>query len=150
MAPTWLTVVAWIYISLCFICAGVIAYDIVVRGRRQPMGVMNFVFPITALYFGPFALWLYWRWARTPAPAVAREPARNGSGRVRSTTAMPELVLAGAGHEMSPRAINTRRRPPLILRTAAPHPRPRNPSGRTGRRWRSRSVIVGRDARLVT
>jgi Domain of unknown function (DUF4396) len=101
MAPTWLTVIAWIYISLCFICAGVIAYDIVVRGRRQPMGVMNFVFPITALYFGPFALWLYWRWARTPAP-VARGPARNGSGPARSTAAMPELVLAGPGHEMSP------------------------------------------------
>ena len=102
MAPTWLTVVAWIYISLCFICAGVIAYDILGRGRRQPMGVMNFVFPITALYFGPFALWLYWRWARTPAPAAGREPARNGSGPVRSVAAMPELVLAGAGQEMSP------------------------------------------------
>jgi hypothetical protein len=28
------------------------------------MGVMNFVFPITALYFGPFAIALYWRWGR--------------------------------------------------------------------------------------
>ena len=31
------------------------------------MAVMNWVFPITALYFGPFALALYWRWARVPA-----------------------------------------------------------------------------------
>jgi hypothetical protein len=28
------------------------------------MAVMNFVFPITALHFGPFALALYWRWGR--------------------------------------------------------------------------------------
>ena len=56
MAPAWLTVVAWLYLSVCFCCAGIIAYDIAFNHRRQPMGVMNFVFPITALYFGPFAL----------------------------------------------------------------------------------------------
>ncbi len=67
MAPTWLTVIAWVYIGICFTCAGVIAYDIVIAGRRQPMAVMNWVFPITALYFGPFALALYWRWARVSA-----------------------------------------------------------------------------------
>jgi hypothetical protein len=61
MAPVWLTVVAWLYLSVCFCCASIIAYDIAVNRRRQPMGVMNFVFPITALYFGPFALALYWR-----------------------------------------------------------------------------------------
>jgi hypothetical protein len=67
MAPAWLTVVAWLYLSVCFGCTSVIAYDIAFNRRRQPMGVMNFVFPITALYFGPFALALYWRWARAPA-----------------------------------------------------------------------------------
>jgi hypothetical protein len=64
MAPGWLTVVAWVYLAICFCCAGVIAYDITVNRRRQPMGVMNFVFPITALYFGPLAVALYWRWGR--------------------------------------------------------------------------------------
>jgi hypothetical protein len=67
MAPTWLTVVAWIYLSVCFACAGAITYDIFVNHRRQPMGVMNAVFPITALYFGPLALAFYWRWGRTAA-----------------------------------------------------------------------------------
>ena len=56
MAPNWLTVVAWVYLSVCLCCAGIITYDIAVDHRRQPMGVMNFVYPITALYFGPF--WL--------------------------------------------------------------------------------------------
>jgi hypothetical protein len=60
------------YLGVCFVCAGVIGYDIVFGGRRQPMGVMNFVFPITALYFGPAAFALYSRWGRVGAPSAAR------------------------------------------------------------------------------
>jgi uncharacterized protein DUF4396 len=71
MAPAWLTVIAWLYLSVCFCCAAIIAYDIAFNHRRQPMGVMNFVFPITALYFGPFAVALYWRWGRAAARAAA-------------------------------------------------------------------------------
>jgi hypothetical protein len=67
MAPVWLTVIAWLYLSACFCCAGIIAYDLAFNRRRQPMGVMNFVFPITALYLGPFALALYWHWGRAAA-----------------------------------------------------------------------------------
>jgi hypothetical protein len=33
------------------------------------MGVMNFVYPITALYFGPFALAFYWRWVQCLGPS---------------------------------------------------------------------------------
>ncbi|HEY2795184.1 MAG TPA: DUF4396 domain-containing protein [Micromonosporaceae bacterium] len=68
MAPTWLTAVAWTYLAVCFGCAAAIAYDIFVNNHRQPMAIMNAVFPITALYFGPLALWFYWRWARTGRP----------------------------------------------------------------------------------
>ena len=80
MAPAWLAVVAWLYLSACFGCAAIIACDISFNRRRQPMGVMNFVFPITALYFGPFAVALYWRWGRTaPRTAMASsERARPG------------------------------------------------------------------------
>ena len=78
MAPVWLTVVAWLYLSVCFCCAGIIAGDVAFNHRRQPMGVMNFVFPITALYFGPFALALYWRWGRADAPTMASMVRRCG------------------------------------------------------------------------
>ncbi len=83
MAPGWLTVMACVYLSVCFCCASIISYDIVVNHRRQPMGVMNLVFPITALYFGPLALALYWRWGRataqeamTPMPMRTVPPSR--------------------------------------------------------------------------
>ena len=85
MAPSWLVVLAWIYLAICVCCAALIAYDIFVGGRRQPMGVMNAVFPITALYFGPAAVAFYWRWHRTAprgitAPArPSREPSRQAA-----------------------------------------------------------------------
>jgi len=67
-------------------CAAAIAYDIVVNRRHQPMGVMNAVFPITALYLGPFALALYWRYARAePSPSRVR------------VAAVPEMAMAPAG-----------------------------------------------------
>jgi len=74
MAPVWLTVLAWLYLTACFCCAGIIAYDIAVNHRRQPMSVMNAVFPITALYFGPFALALYWRWGRAAPTTMPPVP----------------------------------------------------------------------------
>jgi Domain of unknown function (DUF4396) len=94
MAPGWLTVVAWLYLSVCFCCAGIIACDITVNHRRQPMGVMNFVFPITALYFGPFALALYWRWGRASARTT---PPMSMSRAVRSQAA---AAYAGGGGQM--------------------------------------------------
>jgi hypothetical protein len=87
MTPMWLSVLAWVYISVCLGCASIIAADILIGGHRQPMGVMNFVFPITALYFGPLALWFYWRWARVPARTAAA-----------SKTPMPAMAGGNGGH----------------------------------------------------
>jgi len=64
MPPTWLVVVAWCALAIAFASAGIITVDIFVLRYRQPMRVMEAVWPITALYFGPFALWVYWRYAR--------------------------------------------------------------------------------------
>jgi Domain of unknown function (DUF4396) len=94
MAPGWLTVIAWLYLAVCFCCAGIIAYDIAVNRRRQPMGVMNFVFPITALYFGPAALALYWRWGRpagqtTMASMPGRDAAVSPAAKVRAGGDVP-------------------------------------------------------------
>jgi hypothetical protein len=110
MAPNWLTSVAWVYIGICFACAGVVAYDIFVNHRRQSMGVMDAVYPITALYFGPFAVALYLRWGRAgprSAPSHAMGAAMPGmedgssatraSKRPRWATMAIEVSHCGAG-----------------------------------------------------
>lgn len=55
--PEWLHVLSWTYLSLSFICTAVIIGDEV--RRPQKMMIMNLVWPITALYLGPAALWGY-------------------------------------------------------------------------------------------
>jgi len=66
---TALTVVAWISLAVAFACAGAILWDLHVRGERQRMAVMEWVWPITALYWGPVALWAYLRHGRASARA---------------------------------------------------------------------------------
>ncbi len=54
-------------------CAAAILYDVYGRGYRQPTGVMSVVWPITALYFGPLGLLLYYRWGRPRSEKWQRE-----------------------------------------------------------------------------
>jgi hypothetical protein len=80
----------------------VIGYDIVCGGRRQPMGVMNFVFPITALYFGPAAVALYSRWGRVDAPSAKAPSPKAGAkvpavARPRWVTMAIEVSHCGSG-----------------------------------------------------
>lgn len=55
--PEWLHIVAWAYLSLSFVSTLIITFDEL--RRPQNMMIMNFVWPITALYGGPFAVWGY-------------------------------------------------------------------------------------------
>jgi hypothetical protein len=75
MPPSWLTVVAWVSLSLALVTAGIIVYDIYGRGYRQKMGVMEVVWPVTALYFGPPAWLAYRRWGRANSARRRRERA---------------------------------------------------------------------------
>jgi len=50
--------------------------------RPQKMTVMNFVWPITTLYFGPFALWTYFSFGRQN-PAAAEDEHKGQHGRKR-------------------------------------------------------------------
>lgn len=69
MPPAWLTTVAWISLGAAFATAALILFDVYGRGHRQQMGVMEAVWPITALYFGPLAWLGYRRWGRPASPA---------------------------------------------------------------------------------
>jgi hypothetical protein len=64
--PQWLAAVGTVYIALAGISALLLIVDL--ARRPQPMAVMNAVWPITALYLGPIALWSYAKLARTGAP----------------------------------------------------------------------------------
>jgi hypothetical protein len=65
--PFWLQLLAWASILLESISALAIAIDIL-RGRTQKMPIMNLVWPITGLYFGPIALWAYRKFGRAASP----------------------------------------------------------------------------------
>ena len=64
MIPGWLTAISWAYVGLALLCAAAILYDVYGRGYRQRTSVMEAVWAITALYFGPLALPAYYRWGR--------------------------------------------------------------------------------------
>jgi Domain of unknown function (DUF4396) len=59
LAPHWFELVAWAALGVGFASALVIAADIVLLRNHQHTAIMNLVFPLTALYMGPIALWLY-------------------------------------------------------------------------------------------
>lgn len=64
MPPTWLVALSWTSLAVVFACAVEILIDIYGRGYRQKMRVMEAVWPVTALYFGPVASWAYRRFGR--------------------------------------------------------------------------------------
>jgi Domain of unknown function (DUF4396) len=69
MPPLWLTALSWAALAVAFGCAAWIVFDIYGRGYRQHMTVMEAVWPVTALYFGPAAVAAYRAWGR---PETAR------------------------------------------------------------------------------
>lgn len=64
MVPTWLLILSWVCLAAAGLSAAWIVYDVYGRGYRQHMRVMEAVWPITALYFGPVAVWAYRTWGR--------------------------------------------------------------------------------------
>jgi len=72
----WLRALAWCSLGVGFVCAGWIVNDVFGRGHRQPMRVMEAVWPLTALYLGPVAIWAYRRFGRVDAmrSRMARRP----------------------------------------------------------------------------
>lgn len=74
MPPFWLWVLALVFLCVAALCALVIVLDVLL-GHRQPMAVMNVVWPVTALYFGPVALLAYWKLGRAQ-PRMGRDMAK--------------------------------------------------------------------------
>lgn len=59
MPPPWFTGLAGIYVPLSILTALLVLGDIFVLGRRQKMAIMEAVWPLTMLYWGPLGLVFY-------------------------------------------------------------------------------------------
>lgn len=59
------------------LCALVISFHLAF-GHAQHMWIMNFVWPLTALYLGPVAVWAYFKWGRSNSDAHMKEMAKSG------------------------------------------------------------------------
>jgi hypothetical protein len=79
--PGWLTALAWAWLGLAFACAALIMADCYGRGYRQQMVIMEAVWPVTALYFGPVAVWAYARFGRPMSPRWQQQHGVDGPPR---------------------------------------------------------------------
>ncbi|HET8942323.1 MAG TPA: DUF4396 domain-containing protein [Rudaea sp.] len=75
--PLWLHAISRISLTLALPCAVLIVIDLL-RGHRQQMWIMNLVWPITALYSGPLALWAYFTVGRLSTQARVRAAKMRG------------------------------------------------------------------------
>lgn len=99
MPPEWLHHLSMIVLVVCAVCAGVIALDIL-RGRPQRMWIMNVVWPVTALYLGPWALWKYWTTARARSKQSDGDAMQDAMAGRRDGSSGPSAhqVFIGATH----------------------------------------------------
>ena len=68
--PDWLTPIAAAFVALALLSAVAIAFDIYGRGRRHRTLAAELVWISSALYLGPFALWLYQRYGRSTSQTI--------------------------------------------------------------------------------
>jgi hypothetical protein len=94
VTPVWLTVLSWCALGVALVCAAMLIGDIFVRGYRQRMPVMEWVWPVTALYLGPLAVWGYARFGRPQSRLW------QGEHRVETAPAKPgwATVAVGVSH----------------------------------------------------
>jgi hypothetical protein len=73
--PEWLIILSTVSLIIASLCFLIILIDLL-AGRRQRMWIMNVVWPITALYAGPLALWAYWKIGRVSPHDEGSSPKR--------------------------------------------------------------------------
>jgi hypothetical protein len=86
-----LAMVAWVSIGVAVMCGLVIAVDEV--RHPQSMGVMNVVWPVTALYFSVFAVWAYFVVGRLKS----KDALRGGGMKMAGDDGPPTLAQVAVG-----------------------------------------------------
>ena len=98
LSPISLNAIAFIYILLSIAAALVVLADIFLLGRRQPMGVMEAVWPLTLLYWGPLGLPFYFSFGRAAHSQARTHEHAHGHGDGHGEPPMWQAVFKGAAH----------------------------------------------------
>ncbi len=98
MYPGWLSTVAVVFLAASGASAAAVVADIALLGRRQAMWIMDVVWPVTALWSGPFGLYAYWRWGRAAGRRAVRPAEQRGEEPPGKQQPFPVLVAKGATH----------------------------------------------------
>ena len=96
MVPSWLHILAWAYLAICFASAALIAVDEFRRPQR--MWIMNAVWPVNALYWGPVGLWAYCRWGRLSTKRAVMEAKARGEENPGKRKPFWAMVAIGDSH----------------------------------------------------
>lgn len=94
MPPTWLLALSWAALAAGFVSFAIVVADTYLRGHRQPVRVMEIVWPVTVLYIGPAAVRLYWNWGR--AEVLARRRHGDQVRRPRRGLVVTQVSRCGA------------------------------------------------------
>ena len=95
--PEWLRILSIVSLVVAGISAIIIAIDLA-RGSAQKMWIMDLVWPITALWAGPLAVWAYFRYGRAGSKRAAAEAKRHGAEPPNRRQPMPVVVAKGTSH----------------------------------------------------
>ncbi len=93
--PEWLNVVAAVFLAVSLTSAIVVIADVLLAGHRQAMWIMDVVWPVTALWAGPFGLYAYFRWGRAGERSKVMEAKQHGEEP--PSKRQPFAVLTGKG-----------------------------------------------------
>jgi len=94
--PEWLYVLAWAYIGICSAVALWMIVDIS-RGHRQQMWIMEIVWPITAMYLGPIAAWMYLR-TRSVSLKQSPKPDEQAKEQMKKVDPTREQIVVSVFH----------------------------------------------------
>jgi hypothetical protein len=90
--PISIEIIAYVYLAIGFASALYIVYDISIRRHYQMMSIMNVVWPITAWYLGPLALWSYWHIGHL-STKIQREKATQGTDHLSKLSSTSRHII---------------------------------------------------------
>lgn len=79
-----LTILAWIALGIGILSSIIILIDII--RHPQMMKIMNIVWPINGWFFGPLALWTYYKWGRLKAKNLELDDNRGQKAKIFMST----------------------------------------------------------------